>query len=72
MKKGHVTIIGSGRSGRGMLGELYDADNFSITFADIRPDLVEGLKKQGYYTVQMTKRANNPWIRCSRCKKRAR
>lgn len=54
MKKGHVTIIGSGRSGRGMLGELYDADDFSITFADIRPDLVEGLKKQGYYTVQMT------------------
>lgn len=47
MKKGHVTIIGSGRSGRGMLGELYDADDFSITFADIRPDLVEGLKKHG-------------------------
>lgn len=49
-----VTIIGAGRSGRGMLGELYDRDGFHIIFADVRDDLVEGLKKQGYYTVQMT------------------
>ena len=28
MKK--VLIIGAGRSGRGMLGELYDADQFNI------------------------------------------
>ena len=51
MKK--VLIIGAGRSGRGMLGELYDADQFNITFADINSNLIEGLRNQGYYTVQM-------------------
>lgn len=49
-----VLIIGAGRSGRGMLGELYDSNNFNITFADINSDLIKGLEKQGYYTVKMT------------------
>ena len=51
MKK--VLIIGAGRSGRGMLGELYDADQFNVTFADVNSNLIEGLRNQGYYTVQM-------------------
>lgn len=50
----NVLIVGAGRSGRGMLGELYDADGFHVTFADVDSNLCSGLKKQGYYTVQMT------------------
>lgn len=53
-KKGRVTIIGAGRSGRGMLGELYDRDGFFITFADVKDELVDGLREQGFYTVKMT------------------
>ena len=54
MRQGKVTIIGAGRSGRGMLGELYDSAGYQITFADIKDELVEGLRKQGFYTVRMT------------------
>lgn len=32
-----VLIIGSGRSGRGMLGELYHKAGFHIVFADNDP-----------------------------------
>lgn len=47
-----VTIIGAGRTGRGMLGELfYKEGDFRITFADCDSALVEGLRRQGYYTV---------------------
>jgi mannitol-1-phosphate 5-dehydrogenase len=49
-----VVIIGSGRSGRGMLGELYDREGYEIIFADPKTHLTEGLREQGYYTVQMT------------------
>ncbi len=51
MKK--VLIVGSGRSGRGMLGELYEKDGFLPVFADIDHSLLNGLKKQGYYEVSM-------------------
>lgn len=47
-------IVGAGLSGRGMLGEMYNSDNFDITFADTNSELIDGLKKQGYYTVKMT------------------
>ena len=48
-----VTIIGAGRSGRGMLGEMfYQEKNYSIVFADIDTGLVQGLAEQGYYTVE--------------------
>lgn len=48
-----VLIVGSGRSGRGMLGELYEKDGFMPVFADIDVNLLDGLKKQGYYEVSM-------------------
>lgn len=54
MRRGCVTIIGTGRSGRGMLGEMYHGAGYHITFADIKDELVDGLRRQGYYTVQMT------------------
>ena len=57
MKK--ALIVGSGRSGRGMLGELYEKDGFLPVFADIDGDMLEGLKKQGYYKVSMTDLKNN-------------
>ena len=42
-----VTIIGAGRSGRGMLGEMfYQEKNYSIVFADIDTGLVQGLAEQ--------------------------
>lgn len=48
-----VTIIGSGRTGRGMLGELfYSEKNFDLVFADIDSKLVDTLREQGYYTVE--------------------
>ncbi len=48
-----VTIIGSGRSGRGMLGEMfYSEGSFDLVFADVNSDLVKGLSRQGYYTVE--------------------
>jgi len=49
-----VVIIGAGRSGRGMLGELYYKDKARITFADKDAGLTAGLRKQGYYTVKMS------------------
>ena len=54
-----VLIVGSGRSGRGMLGELYEKDGFLPVFADINKDLLNGLSKQGYYEVSMHDIKNN-------------
>ena len=56
MKK-EVLIIGAGRTGRGMLGELYHADGYHIIFADKDSQLVSGLRRQGYYTVKMSNMA---------------
>ena len=54
MKK-DVIIVGSGNSGRGMLGELFFKDGqYHVIFADIDSDLVSGLKKQKYYHVKKT------------------
>lgn len=48
-----VVIIGAGRTGRGMLGQLFFAEGgYRLTFADNNPQLVEGLRRQGYYTVE--------------------
>lgn len=48
-----VTIIGSGRTGRGMFGELFHSEkSFDLVFADINSKLVESLREQGYYTVE--------------------
>lgn len=45
-------IIGSGRSGRGMIGEMYDSiGGYHLNFADIDTSLVNGLQKQKYYKV---------------------
>ncbi len=53
MDKRKVTIIGAGRTGRGMLGELFNAEGcFNIVFADNNSELVEGLRNQGWYTVE--------------------
>ncbi len=49
-----VLIIGSGRSGRGMLGELYHKSGFRIVFADNNSALVNGLRAAGHYSVEMT------------------
>lgn len=54
-----VLIIGAGRSGRGMLGELYSRSNFRIIFADRDTKLLEDLKRQRYYTVKMTDLGTN-------------
>lgn len=55
----NVTIIGAGRSGRGMLGELYSREGCNIVFADKDKTLLENLEKQGYYTVKMTNLSTN-------------
>ena len=39
-----VVIIGAGRSGRGMLGELYYKDKARITFADKDAGLTAGVR----------------------------
>lgn len=57
MMKKEVVIIGAGLTGRGMLGELYHADGFHIIFADNDSRLVEGLRRQGWYTVKMSNMA---------------
>lgn len=58
MKK--VVIVGSGRSGRGMLGELYARDHlFQITFADCDLALLDTMRKQLYYTVNMVNLETN-------------
>lgn len=49
MSKGNVVIIGSGRSGRGLLGELLYKDGYDITFADIDQKLVDKLKTNKKY-----------------------
>lgn len=51
----NVTIIGAGRSGRGMLGELFHRERgcYQVTFVDCDSRLVEGLREQGYYHVTM-------------------
>ncbi len=54
-----VLIVGSGRSGRGMLGELYEKAGYLPVFADINGAMLEGLNKQGYYEVSMHNIRNN-------------
>lgn len=49
-----VTIIGSGRTGRGMIGELFDKDGrYHLNFADIDRQLVNLLRKKGKYSVHL-------------------
>lgn len=48
-----VTIIGAGRTGRGMFGELFFSEGgFDLAFADVDAGLVEGLRRQGSYVVE--------------------
>lgn len=57
--KNEVVIIGAGNSGRGMLGEMfYNDGQYHVVFADIDSELVNGLRKQGYYHVEMTNLAS--------------
>lgn len=49
-----VLIVGSGRSGRGMLAEMAYKDGFHVVLADIDSALMDGLKKQAHFSVQMT------------------
>lgn len=49
-----ILVIGAGRSGRGMLGEMAFLDGDKICFADKDSGLVQGLRQQGWYTVQKT------------------
>lgn len=52
--KNTITIIGAGRTGRGMFGELFFSDGrYQINFADNDPMLVNQLRKQGFYHVEM-------------------
>ena len=54
-----VVIIGAGNSGRGMLGEMFSNDGqYHIIFADIDSELVDGLKQQKNYHVEMTNLAS--------------
>lgn len=49
-----ITIIGAGRTGRGMLGELFDSTGkYHLNFADSNTDFVKGIRNQGYYKVEM-------------------
>ena len=51
--KQKVVIIGAGRTGRGMLGEMfYSEGDYQITFADNNSDLVAGLRDQGWYGIE--------------------
>lgn len=53
MEKRKVVIIGAGRTGRGMLGELFFSEGgYSLTFADHDGGLIQGLRSQGYYTAE--------------------
>lgn len=52
-RKRNVLIIGAGRTGRGMLGEMfYTEGGYDLIFADNDPTLVAGLKQQGWYSVE--------------------
>jgi hypothetical protein len=48
--KGNVAIIGSGRSGRGLLGELCFLEGYRIAFADVDRALVSKMRERGKYT----------------------
>ena len=51
-----VVIIGSGRTGRGMFGEMFYLEGgFDLVFADIDSELIGALREQGYYTVEKKK-----------------
>lgn len=53
--KEKVLIIGAGRTGRGMLGEMFFLDGYyELIFADYNMSLVDELKTQGYYDVKKT------------------
>jgi len=52
--KEQITIIGAGRTGRGMFGELFFKDGrYKINFSDNDPILVTNLREQGFYHVEM-------------------
>lgn len=50
-----VTVIGAGRTGRGMIGEQFFTEGgFDLVLADCDAALVEALRAQGRYTVEQT------------------
>lgn len=53
MEPESVVIVGAGQTGRGMFGALFfEEGGYRITFADIDSRLMDGLREQGYYTVE--------------------
>lgn len=48
-----IMVFGAGATGRGHVGLLAWQAGFEIVFVDQRPDLVEALRRQGYYTVTL-------------------
>lgn len=50
-----VTIIGAGRTGRGMFGEMFFSEGgIDLAFGDINPELIRSLREQGHYVVEQT------------------
>lgn len=48
-----VTVVGAGRTGRGMLGEMfYSEGGYELVFADCDHELVRALADQGSYTME--------------------
>ena len=43
--------IGAGKIGRGYIADLFHEGGFQMTFLDYSPELVDAMKKQGYYTI---------------------
>lgn len=43
--------IGAGKIGRGYIADLFHEGGFKVTFLDYSPELVDAMKKQGYYTI---------------------
>ena len=53
MEPERVVIVGAGQTGRGMFGALFfEEGGYRITFADTDSRLMDGLREQGYYTVE--------------------
>lgn len=53
MKK--ATHFGAGNIGRGFIGEVLSENHFSIDFIDVNPNIINALKKEGAYSIEIAK-----------------
>lgn len=60
MENKEIALIGAGKLGTGLVGEIFDRNGYHIVFIDRSTQRIQQLRDQGYYTVKMVYRDDRP------------